>query len=153
MCLESHKWVLKGAARESRRSAFLTIAKEMDADTLALAHNRDDQAETVLMRLFEGAGVRGISGMKWRTPLSFKGEGRLCIIRPMLNVSRAEILEYLEVQGVSWVEDETNEDENRLRNRIRKNIIPAIQGHIERCGHQWNRQECGDIVLSCLFDG
>ena len=121
---------LEGAARESRRSAFLAIAKETGADTIALAHNRDDQAETVLMRLFEGAGVRGIAGMKWRTPLSSKGEDGFHIIRPLLDLSRAEILEYLEMQGVSWIEDETNTDENRLRNRIRKNIIPVIQENI-----------------------
>ncbi|MDE0331529.1 MAG: tRNA lysidine(34) synthetase TilS [Nitrospinae bacterium] len=121
---------LEGAARESRRSAFLAIAKEIGADTIALAHNRDDQAETVLMRLFEGAGVRGITGMKWRTPLSSKGEDGLHIIRPLLDLSRTEILAYLEAQDISWVEDETNEDENRLRNRIRKKIIPVIQDYI-----------------------
>ncbi len=121
---------LEGAARESRRLAFLTVAKEIGADTLALAHNIDDQAETVLMRLFEGAGVRGISGMKWRTPLSSKGEDGLHIIRPLLNVSRKEILEYLKAQGISWVEDETNADESRLRNRIRKKIMPVVREHI-----------------------
>ena len=118
---------LEGAARESRRLAFLTVAKEIGSDTLALAHNIDDQAETVLMRLFEGAGVRGISGMKWRTPFSSKGEDGFHIIRPLLNVSRKEILEYLESQYIPWVEDETNQDENRLRNRIRKKIMPVIR--------------------------
>lgn len=121
---------LEGAARESRRSAFLTVAREIGADTLALAHNMDDQAETVLMRLFEGAGVRGISGMKWRTPFSSKGEEGFRIIRPLLNVSRKEILEYLEAQSISWVEDEMNADESRLRNRIRKKIMPAVREHI-----------------------
>ena len=121
---------LEGAARESRRSAFLAVAKEMGADTLALAHNRDDQVETVLMRLFEGAGVRGIAGIKWRTLLSSKAENGLHIIRPLLDVSRMEILELLEAQGISWVEDETNEDGNRLRNRIRNKIIPVIKAHM-----------------------
>ncbi len=121
---------LEGAARESRRSVFLAVAREMGAKTLALAHNMDDQAETVLMRLFEGAGVRGISGMKWRTPLSSKGEDRPYVIRPLLNVSRAEIVEYLESQDISWVEDETNVDESRLRNRIRKRIIPIIRENV-----------------------
>ena len=121
---------LEGAARESRRSAFLTVAREIGADTLALAHNMDDQAETVLMRLFEGAGVRGISGMKWRTPFSSKGEEGFHIIRPLLNVSRKEIVEYLEAQSISWVEDEMNADESRLRNRIRKKIMPAVREHI-----------------------
>lgn len=121
---------LEGAARESRRSAFLTVAREIGADTLALAHNMDDQAETVLMRLFEGAGVRGISGMKWRTPFSSKGDDGFHIIRPLLNVSRKEILEYLEAQSISWVEDEMNADESRLRNRIRKKIMPVVREHI-----------------------
>lgn len=121
---------LEGAARESRRSAFLAVAKEMGANTLALAHNMDDQAETVLMRLFEGAGVRGISGMRWRTPLSSNKEDGLHIIRPLLNVSRTEILEYLEAQGIAWIEDETNADESRLRNRIRKIIIPVVREYM-----------------------
>ena len=121
---------LEGAARESRRSAFLTVAREIGADTLALAHNMDDQAETVLMRLFEGAGVRGISGMKWRTPFSSKGEEEFHIIRPLLNVSRMEIVEYLEAQNISWVEDEMNADESRLRNLIRKKIMPVVREHI-----------------------
>ncbi len=121
---------LEGAARESRRSAFLAVAREMGADTFALAHSMNDQAETVLMRLFEGAGVRGISGMKWRTLIPSNGMDDLYIIRPFLGVSREEIMEYLRAQGVSWVEDETNEDESRLRNRIRKKIIPAIREYI-----------------------
>lgn len=121
---------LEGAARESRRSAFLAIAEKLGAETLALAHNRDDQVETVLMRLFEGAGVRGIAGIKWRTPFSSNGGDGLCIIRPLLDVPRSEILEYLETRGISWVEDETNADEKRLRNRIRKKIVPAIREHM-----------------------
>ena len=121
---------LEGAARESRRSAFLAVAREMGANTIALAHNMDDQAETVLMRLFEGSGVRGISGMKWRTPLLSNEMDDLYIIRPFLGVSREEILGYLKAREVSWVEDETNEDESRLRNRVRKKIVPAIREHI-----------------------
>ena len=124
------QWGLEGAARESRRSAFLSVAGDMGADTLALAHNKDDQAETVLMRLFEGAGVKGISGIKWRTPLSSKRVDGLQVIRPLLDTSRAEILEYLEVLGISWVEDETNEDESRLRNRIRKKIMPVVREYL-----------------------
>ena len=120
---------LEGAARESRRAVFLAIAQELGAGILALAHNMDDQAETVLMRLFEGAGVRGISGMKWRVPISSNRKDGLHIIRPLLDVSRTEILEYLEAQDISWVEDETNVDESRLRNRIRKRIIPIIREH------------------------
>ncbi len=121
---------LEGAARESRRSAFLAIGREIGSDTIALAHNRDDQAETVLMRLFEGAGVRGMGGIKWRTPLSSKGEDAFHIIRPLLDLSREEILEYLEILGISWVEDETNLDESRLRNRIRKKIMPMVREHL-----------------------
>lgn len=121
---------LEAAAREARRAAFLAVARETGADALALAHNRDDQAETVLMRLFEGAGARGVSGIRWRTPLSSKEEDAPCVIRPLLDAPRAEILEYLEARGVSWVEDETNADESRLRNRLRGKIMPAIREHL-----------------------
>ena len=127
---------LEAAAREARRSAFRDVAEEMGANTLALAHNKDDQAETVLMRLFEGAGVRGVSGIRRRTPLSSKRQEALCVIRPLLDASRAEILAYLEARGVSWIEDETNEDENLLRNRIRRKIMPAI------------RESLGDAAVS-----
>ncbi len=127
---QSAHWGLEGAARESRRAAFLEVARETGADALALAHNRDDQAETVLMRLFEGAGARGIAGMGWRTLLASKEGDGLHVIRPLLDFSRAEILEYLEARGVSWVEDETNRDESRLRNRIRRNVIPAIRENL-----------------------
>lgn len=124
------RWGLEGAARESRRAAFLEVARETGACALALAHTRDDQAETVLMRLFEGAGARGMAGMGRRTPLASQEGGGLRIIRPLLDLSRAEILEYLEARGVSWVEDETNRDETRLRNRIRRSVIPAIREHL-----------------------
>ncbi len=152
---QAARWGIEAAARESRRAAFLSVAREKGADTLALAHHRDDQAETVLMRLFEGAGAGGVAGMRWRTPLSSKesGEGRLHVIRPLLGVSRAEIVEYLDARGASWVEDETNEDESRLRNRIRRHVVPAIREHLGDAALEGITRSAEIVAaLACFLD-
>src|SRR5205807_7127707 len=87
---------LEAAAREARYRAF----KNVPCDAVALAHNRDDQAETVLMNLLRGAGVRGASGMAPRN----RFDGKM-LLRPLLEVPRAAILAYAREQGLQWVED------------------------------------------------
>src|SRR3954462_1038221 len=94
---------LEAAAREARYRAFL----ESPFEVIALAHNQDDQAETVLMNLLRGAGGRGASGM--RGPPRRRGK---ILWRPLLEVSRKEILQYALDQRLDWVEDETNADES-----------------------------------------
>ncbi len=122
---------LEAAAREARRSAFLEAARTTGARAVALAHTIDDQAETVLMHLLEGAGVRGLTGMRPRARLqgvsSRNDDPPVYILRPMLGVSRAESRSYLEALGAEWVEDETNADERHLRNRLRLRLLPLIE--------------------------
>lgn len=121
---------LEAAARKVRREIWAEVAGEMGARAILLAHTRDDQAETVLMRLFEGSGLRGLSGMQAIVPLSesYPAEGAaLTILRPMLSISRQEIRGYLAAQGAEWVEDETNADEGRLRNLLRNRVIPSLE--------------------------
>ncbi|MBT3350295.1 MAG: tRNA lysidine(34) synthetase TilS [Nitrospinaceae bacterium] len=128
---------LEDAARRARRGAFLEAAKDKGARAIALAHTQDDQAETVLMRLFEGAGPKGISGILPRAPLVLEprasneqsGKG-VVILRPLLDITRAEVEAYLETQGVLWVEDDSNADESRLRNLIRRKIVPIIRDNM-----------------------
>jgi tRNA(Ile)-lysidine synthase len=108
---------LEAAAREARYQAF---AKEK-ADVIALAHHLDDQAETVLMNLLRGAGVRGASGMQ---PLS-SFEGKL-LARPLLEVPRAAIAEYAQLHGLDWIEDESNADETLTRNFVRRRVGPLL---------------------------
>jgi len=114
---------LEAAAREARYRAF----KNSSCDAVALAHNRDDQAETVLMNLLRGTGVRGASGMPPRGRL----DGKL-LLRPLLEAPRAAILAYAREQGLEWVEDESNADEALTRNFVRRRLGPLIESRFPR---------------------
>ncbi|MEE9240750.1 MAG: tRNA lysidine(34) synthetase TilS [bacterium] len=121
----------EAAARETRRAAFLEAARATGARAVALAHTLDDQAETILMRLLEGAGIRGMTGMRPQAPLQEEplsdDEQPVYVLRPLLEVSRAEARAYLEALGAEWVEDETNAEDRHLRNRLRLHVFPAIE--------------------------
>jgi tRNA(Ile)-lysidine synthase len=108
------------AARVARYAALDRIARRAGATRIAFAHTADDQAETVLMRLLQGAGPRGLAGIPVR-------RGRL--VRPLLDVDRAAVLDYLAGAGLDWVEDETNQDLKMLRNRIRHETLPLLAAH------------------------
>ncbi len=90
---------------------------------IALAHHRDDHAETILHHLLRGSGLKGLSGIR-----PVQGSR----IRPLLCVSRAEILDYLNQEGLSWCEDSTNERDDYTRNRIRNQLIPQMTKHINQ---------------------
>ncbi len=109
---------MEDAARRARYDAFDQVMKETGAEKLALAHHRDDQAETLLLHLCRGAGLRGMAGM---API--RGE----IVRPLLYVSRSEITAYLAEKGLSHVEDETNASDAYTRNRVRRHLIPLME--------------------------
>src|SRR5580658_4123859 len=110
---------LEERARDVRREFLLRGAARIQADFVALGHHRDDQAETVLMRLMRGAGAAGMAAMAERGP------GRL--IRPMLSISRAEVREYLDACAIPFVEDSSNSSRDFLRNRIRGELIPMLE--------------------------
>ncbi len=110
---------LEERAREVRRDFLLRAADRVGADFVALGHHRDDQAETVLMRLMRGAGAAGMAAMAERGP------GKL--IRPMLSISRAEIREYLDARAIPFVEDSSNSSRDILRNRIRAELLPMLE--------------------------
>lgn len=88
---------------------------------IAVAHHADDQAETVLMNLMRGTGLKGLCGM------SVKRDN---IIRPLLGVSRADIVAYLSSRGISYVDDSTNFENNHTRNRLRNIIIPELKNEV-----------------------
>src|SRR5271170_4779825 len=94
-------------------------ADRVGADFIALGHHRDDQAETVLMRLMRGAGASGMAAMAERGPAR--------LIRPMLSISRAEVREYLKGCAIPFVEDSSNSSRDFLRNRIRGELIPMLE--------------------------
>ena len=109
---------LEAAARRARYAAFEKIPSPM----IALAHNLDDQAETVLMNLLRGAGVRGARGMLPESSL-----GRKTVLRPLLGMPRAAILAYAREHGLEWIEDESNADESLTRNFIRRRVGPLLE--------------------------
>ncbi len=86
---------------------------------VATGHTASDRAETLLMRLLEGAGLRGLGGMDYI--------GRGSVRRPLLDFTRSELREYLEAIGQNWVEDPTNQEDSFLRNRIRHSVIPVLE--------------------------
>lgn len=108
---------LEAEARAARYAALEAHADHVGADRIALGHTADDQAETVLMRLLEGAGVRGLAGIP-------AGRGRF--IRPLLEVRRVAILAGLHEAGLPWREDPSNQDPKFLRNRIRHDLLPLL---------------------------
>lgn len=108
---------LEAAARAARYAAF---AKQ-SFDVLALAHQLDDQAETVLLNLLRGAGPRGASGMPARA--TFRGRQ---LVRPLLEVPREAILAYAREQRLEWIEDESNLSDAYRRNFLRLRIAPLL---------------------------
>ena len=106
------------AARELRYEWFEEQREILHADYIAVAHHREDQAETVILNLIRGTGIRGLAGMH-----AENGH----IIRPLLSVSKQEILEYLKEIGQDFVTDSTNLERDALRNRIRLDLIPMLQ--------------------------
>jgi tRNA(Ile)-lysidine synthase len=105
------------AAREARYEFFERARQQSAADVVALGHTRDDQAETVLLRLLRGAGPRGLSAMHPR---------RGTVVRPLLDCRRGELRAYLEGRRVPWIEDETNLDTGIPRNRVRAELMPLL---------------------------
>lgn len=105
------------AAREMRYAAFENFIKKKNLCALCLAHNQNDQTETVLMRLFSGSGSEGLGGIP-------RVRGK--IARPLLEIPRAEIEKYLENQKITWRTDSTNFDNHYSRNKIRNVLVPFL---------------------------
>jgi len=114
---------LEAAARAARYAAL----RKLPFDVLALGHQLDDQAETVLMSLLRGAGPRGASGMRARA----RFDGRL-LMRPLLDLPREAIVAYAREQGLRWVDDESNATEAYARNFIRLRIAPLLAARYPR---------------------
>jgi tRNA(Ile)-lysidine synthase len=111
---------LEGAARRARYDVFARI----DADFLVLAQHRDDQAETLLLQLLRGSGLRGLSGMSRARAIP---GARASLLRPLLEIPREEIEEYALANSLAWIEDESNLDVARRRNFLRHKIVPLLE--------------------------
>ncbi len=110
---------LQEAARTLRHAALRELAAELRCDCIATAHNLDDQAETVLMRLFRGASPAGLGGIA-----EHSADG--AVLRPLLDVPRAAIERYARERGLSWREDASNRDPHYARGRLRASGLAAI---------------------------
>lgn len=113
---------LEMAAREARYAFLARAARRVGADAVATAHTADDQAETVLLKLARGAGPQGLSGI----PYEGVAHG-IRIVRPMLDVTRAQVVAFLRARDQEWREDESNRDPAHLRNRVRACVLPVLE--------------------------
>jgi tRNA(Ile)-lysidine synthase len=134
---------LEAAARNARYRFFAACAEQNGLDTLATGHTADDQAETVLLHLLRGAGPAGLRGMLPALNLQTRGslplESDLRLIRPLLDVTHAEALEYCRVKGLPVQEDPSNRDVRFTRNRIRHELMPLLESFNPRVRDALNR--------------
>jgi tRNA(Ile)-lysidine synthase len=133
---QKNKLSIETAARKLRREGLIDIAKINKCKWIGTGHQKNDNAETIVQRLARGTGFRGLGGI-W--PMRSFGE-EMKFIRPLLCVSREEIIEYLRGRGVKWREDHTNADCTYKRNFVRHRLIPALQ------------QECRDSIVEQLCE-
>jgi tRNA(Ile)-lysidine synthase len=106
-------------AREARYAALHQLARSRDATAIAVGHTRDDQAETVLLRLLRGSGIRGLGGVEPR-----RADG---IARPLIDASRQDVLEWVEHHGLTCILDPSNLDPRHARVRVRSQLLPLLR--------------------------
>ena len=106
------------AGRVARYKLFNKVLKNTDSHYIAVAHNRDDQAETIMLNILRGSGLDGLCGMAMK-------QGK--IIRPLLNISRKQIIEYLENNKIHYCTDSSNSSSEYARNRVRNELFPEIK--------------------------
>ncbi|OQA41669.1 MAG: tRNA(Ile)-lysidine synthase [Candidatus Omnitrophica bacterium ADurb.Bin314] len=116
------KTSLEEAARKMRYDFFLRTAKRLKVKKVVLAHTLDDQAETVLMRILQGTGLRGLRGIREVNRM----EGVL-FIRPLLAYAKSDLLDFLRTAKIGFRRDESNQSRRFLRNRIRLKLLPALR--------------------------
>lgn len=123
-----HRLSVETAARALRLEYFAACAEEHGTNRLFLAHHADDQAETVLLNVLRGTGLAGLAGMQPEIEMS----NGLELLRPMLGIRRSEIEAYARQHRIRWREDSSNADPKHTRNRLRNQILPALDAAMER---------------------
>ena len=114
-----HKVSIEMAARDLRYSYFRQLCKDIGAASICVGHHRDDIVETFLMNLLRGSGIHGLTGIRVKNGI---------VIRPLLCLSRQDILKYLDSIGQDYVTDSSNLVDDVLRNKIRLNVVPLLKG-------------------------
>lgn len=115
---KQRKGNLEEVAREVRRDFLKKTAQARNCHLIAFGHHADDQAETFLLRLLRGAGSAGLAGMRMVNG---------AVVRPLLPFHRTDLLAYLKNEGLTWREDESNQDQTFTRNRIRHHLLPLLE--------------------------
>lgn len=110
---------LEAAARQLRYEFLEKIAGELDAGAIAVAHTANDQAEELLLRLIRGSGRTGLSGME---TVNYRG-----VIRPLLQITKKQLLDYLQERDIPFLEDSSNAERDFLRNRVRLDLLPYLE--------------------------
>jgi len=113
---------IEAAARRERQRVFAAL----DADFLLTAHQQNDQAETLLLQLLRGAGPKGLSAM---AELQRRSGWRAAQLRPLLGVTRTDLLDYAQRHDLSWVDDKSNRDTRYRRNALRQDVMPLLAAH------------------------
>jgi tRNA(Ile)-lysidine synthase len=127
--------------RRARYDFLMKVAARTGANVMALGHTRDDQAETVLMRLLRGSGLWGLTAV-----LPVRRQGPVKIVRPLIGVCRKDILKYLHKERMDYRTDETNAQEVYLRNKIRLRLLPFLE-------KEFNANVRGVLVNTALSVG
>ncbi|HEX8967550.1 MAG TPA: tRNA lysidine(34) synthetase TilS [Chloroflexota bacterium] len=131
-------WSVQQAARAARYQALASVVREQSAAALLVAHTADDQAETLLLNLVRGAGLQGLAGMRLEEVIDVRrlgppapglgtGSEILRLARPLLKVPRATTLAYCTQLGLTIVEDASNQTRTFTRNRVRLDLLPALE--------------------------
>jgi len=106
-------------AREARYNLLFDLKNKLSTDFLATAHHKNDQAETVFLRIARSTGLKGLRGI-----LAEREDG---VVRPMLKFTKEDLQKYAEENGIEWREDSTNKSTNHFRNKVRLQILPKIE--------------------------
>ena len=134
-----YKGNLENSLREIRYAFFEKMRLQLGFDLVAVAHNQDDQAETVLMRIIRGSGLNGLSAMNAKTKN---------IIRPLLQTSKKDILAYVKQNKLKYRTDKSNLDINLTRNNIRHKLLPYLEKNfnpaIKKTLSQWSTTVASD---------
>lgn len=138
---------LEAAARAARYAAIARLLRP--GDVLAVAHQRDDQAETVLFRALRGTGIAGLGAMREQEAL-----GAAVLWRPLLDHPRSRLLRYAQAQGLRWIDDPHNEDPTLARSFLRQAVLPQLQRHFPAAGESLARlarhAQAGERLLADL---
>lgn len=127
---------LEDAARQARYGAFADV---LSADSVLItAHHQDDQAETLLLRLLRGAGLRGLRGILPNSTLYFSGRRIADIYRPLLSCARADLARYAREHDLCWVDDESNADTALDRNFLRHQVLPLLAQRWPGFAQRWS---------------